>query len=155
MLYWLTYLTSESKIDKIDGRLAGIENLLRTALKAAPLQRSPIESGTSGIKTSDSTVLEDAPSDPAPFSGFTGPNADSILAQEVVQQTVGDSLDALSDEPLRNALHSLGQIVSKMKADAIEPSLKPLDGVGATPSEELIVPEWHQVQPLLERAQRE
>lgn len=124
-------------------------------MKTTPLQRSPAEHATTGSKTSDTLVLDDGPSDPAPFSGLTGTTADSILAQEVVEQTVGGSPDALRDETLRTALHSLGQIVSKMKADATEPSLKPIDGPDTMTSNDHVSPEWQEVRPLLERAERE
>lgn len=103
---------------------------------------------------SETGEIEEATSDPAPFSGFTGPSADSILAKEVVEHTLGGSPVALKDEKLRTALHSLEHIVGRMKADATEPSLRPLGIIGSTPSDEPILPQWDEAWPLLQRAQR-
>lgn len=90
----------------------------------------------------------------APFSGFTGPNADSILAKEVVEHTVEGDLVALN-EKLRTALQSLEQIVGRMKADATEPSLKSLANLGSNLTEEPPLPRWDDVSAVLNKAQSE
>jgi len=98
-------------------------------------------------------VLEEAPGDRAPFSGLTGPSADSIQAKEIVEQTIGGNAVVLQDEKFKGALQSLEQIVGRMKADATEPSLKSLDVPNQSVPAEPILPRWEEILPLLQRAQ--
>ena len=101
----------------------------------------------------DTPILEVVQNDAVPFSGFTGPSADSILAKEVVEQTLEESPVALKDENLTAALRSLEQIVGRMKADAAEPSLAPLGTMELSPTKDAHLPMWDEVSRLLERAQ--
>lgn len=149
--------SSENKIDQIDARLADIESLLRSNLRASnPDTRQALRQDNSSVIRDPAGSLsrtnqdEMAAGEPTPYSGFTGPGADSILAHEVVEQTLGSSPHILKDERLVTALRSLQQIVGKMKTGAAEPSLKPLSAIV---SREPVIPHWDDVSALLEKAQ--
>jgi len=149
---------SENKIDGIESRLAGIEGLLRDHLSAlkAPAGSASVTGSTvkAALRSqSQDVVIEEAPGDRAPFSGFTGPSADSIQAKEIVEQTIGGNAVVLQDEKFKGALQSLEQIVGRMKADATEPSLKSLDVPNQSVPAEPVLPRWEEILPLLQRAQ--
>ena len=91
-----------------------------------------------------SSSLDDTNGINVPFSGYTGPNADSILAKNVVEQTVGGSPLVLQDAHLKAALTSLQDIVDRLKLDTSGPNIPELSQSIDGP-----VPDWQEVDSIL------
>ena len=126
----------ENKIDRIEERLASIEDLLRQYLPAVTPRAEP--------------TLERAAAAPeiVAVDGYTGPHADSLRAREAFEQVAGHNAAIASDHALDAALVSLRGVMDKLKADGVGPT----GDSGA--SAQTPLPSWEDAHATLLRAKR-
>lgn len=119
LLNWSLMDNSEKKIDRIEDRLAGIENVLAnlaTKLNDLDLHRDPTEhssqsrSSRKGVGRSPST-FEEAPT-PAPFEGETTIRNQSGYARELLAKAVGSTPSIEQNAEVKSALAALGDLVA-------------------------------------------
>jgi hypothetical protein len=119
LLNWSLMNNSEKKIDRIEDRLAGIENVLAnlaTKLNDLDLHRDPTDhssqsrSSRKGIGRSPST-FEEAPT-PAPFEGETTIRNQSGYARELLAKAVGSTPSIEQNAEVKSALAALGDLVA-------------------------------------------
>ncbi len=112
---------SEKKIDRIEDRLAGIENVLAslaTKLGSLDLQKDSHESSSqsrssrAGPSRSSGSILVDAPT-PAPFEGESSINSQSDYAREMLAQAIGSTPSIGQNEEVKTALTALSEMVSQ------------------------------------------
>ncbi|KAF2156893.1 hypothetical protein K461DRAFT_289264 [Myriangium duriaei CBS 260.36] len=136
----------ETKIDRIESRLANIEKLLQ--------QSATTGSSSSTRETPSDSILdhfEDAYSVQAPDDNDLGFRAESTAAKNVFEQAVSRDAAVQQDVPLRRSLDALRGMVDRVHLD-IEGSLKDPNAVSTTGSTSTPPPPtWPQVKPLLER----
>jgi hypothetical protein len=115
---------SEKKIDRIEGRLAGIENVLASLaakLGDLDLRRDSTEhssqsrSSRKAIGRSPGT-LEDAAT-PAPFEGETAINSQSDYARELLTKAVGSTPSIEQNAEVKSALRALTELVPRQGQD--------------------------------------
>jgi hypothetical protein len=111
---------SERKIDRIEDRLAGIENVLAnlaTKLGDLDIRRDPTESSSQsrssrrGIGRSPGPMA-DAPT-PAPFEGETAMDSQSGYVQELLARAVDSTPSVGQNAEVRSALHALNGLVTR------------------------------------------
>jgi hypothetical protein len=112
-------IDSEKKIDGIEDRLAGIEQILQTLslrLGASPwlLTKSNTQS-PSNVETIVNPGVTDSP---AAFEGNTTTHAHSVFAREVLERAVGSSPMTGQNPEMNAALTSLQGIVSRLSVQA-------------------------------------
>ncbi|KAI4650118.1 uncharacterized protein J4E78_008400 [Alternaria triticimaculans] len=112
---------SEKKIDRIEDRLAGIENVLAslaTKLSSLDLQKDSHESSSQsrssrvGPSRSPGSVLVEAPT-PAPFEGESSINSQSDYAREMLARAIGSTPSIGQNEEVKLALTALSEMVSQ------------------------------------------
>ncbi|KAI4948530.1 hypothetical protein J4E91_005954 [Alternaria rosae] len=112
---------SEKKIDRIEDRLAGIENVLAslaTKLGSLDLQKDSQESSSQsrssrvGPTRSPGSALVEAPT-PAPFEGESSINSQSDYAREMLAQAIGSTPSIGQNEEVKLALTALSEMVSQ------------------------------------------
>lgn len=128
---------SESKIDRIEARLANIERLLQERLPQTPHSSA----APARIPVRSDPVIE--------VDGYTGPHADSLAAKEAFEQVAGVSPAIASDESLRVALASLRGIIDRIKGEEDD---SPASGLHAT---KLALPTWEEMTSILDRIESE
>jgi hypothetical protein len=113
---------SEKKIDRIEDRLSGIENVLsRLASKLGDLdlqtdaterssQSRPSRVGSRVGSGKSPTLATDATT-PAPFEGETAINSQSGYARALLTKVVGDTPSIGQNAEIKSALSALGDIV--------------------------------------------
>ena len=116
----LTFL-SEKKIDRIEDRLAGIENVLAslsTKLGNLDLQKdwndstSQSRSSRVGAARSPGSGLTDAPT-PVAFEGESSINSQSDYAREMLAQAIGSTPSIGENKEVKMALTALSEMVSQ------------------------------------------
>ncbi|KAI4621494.1 uncharacterized protein J4E87_006711 [Alternaria ethzedia] len=109
------------KIDRIEDRLAGIENVLAslaTKLGSLDLQKDSHESSSQsrssrvGPSRSPGSVLVEAPT-PAPFEGESSINSQSDYAREMLARAIGSTPSIGQNEEVKLALTALSEMVSQ------------------------------------------
>ncbi|KAI4631061.1 hypothetical protein J4E83_002589 [Alternaria metachromatica] len=109
------------KIDRIEDRLAGIENVLAslaTKLGSLDLQKDSQESSSQsrssrvGPSRSPGSVLVEAPT-PAPFEGESSINSQSDYAREMLARAIGSTPSIGQNEEVKLALTALSEMVSQ------------------------------------------
>jgi hypothetical protein len=109
---------SEKKIDRIEDRLAGIENVLAslaTKLGDLDLRRDSTEISSqsrSSRRTAGRSpgTLEEAGT-PAPFEGETAIASQSDYARELLRKAVGSTPSIEQNAEVKSALHALNELV--------------------------------------------
>ncbi|KAF2127627.1 hypothetical protein P153DRAFT_398225 [Dothidotthia symphoricarpi CBS 119687] len=110
----------EKKIDRIEDRLTGIEDLLESlALKLGNLDvrrdstehSSQSRSTRYGTARSPAAVVE--PNTPAPFEGETAINSQSGYARELLAQAIGSTPSIGQNAEVQSALNALGELVTR------------------------------------------
>ncbi|RMZ70077.1 C6 transcription factor [Pyrenophora seminiperda CCB06] len=111
----------EKKIDRIEDRLAGIENVLAslsTKLGNLDLQKdwhdsaSQSRSSRVGTVRSPGSGLADAPT-PTPFEGESSINSQSDYAREMLAQAIGSTPSIGENKEVKMALTALSEMVSQ------------------------------------------
>ncbi len=115
-------LPSVKKIDRIEDRLAGIENVLESlAAKLGNLDigrdsdsnsNSQPRSTRAAQTKSPSALLVDTPT-PATFEGETTINSQSDYAQKLLVQAIGNTPSIGENAEVKSALHALQELVSQ------------------------------------------
>jgi hypothetical protein len=115
-------LDSEKKIDRIEDRLSGIEQILeRLATKLADLElpkhqkteQTSQSKSTSKTSRSPHSSIDVHNSTPAPFEGETALNAQSEVARALLLQAVGNTPSMRQNTEVQATLASLKELVSK------------------------------------------
>jgi hypothetical protein len=116
----LTQASSEKKIDRIEDRLAGIENVLESLaakLGSLDLRRDSTENSSqsrshrrrNGISPG---ALDEAPT-PAPFEGETTINTQSDYARELLAKAIGSTPSFEQNTEVKSALLALDDLVKR------------------------------------------
>lgn len=114
-------LHSEKKIDRIEDRLAGIENVLAnlsSKLGSLDLHKdshdtsSQSRSSRVGLSRSPGSALQEAHT-PAPFEGESSINIQSVYAREMLAQVIDNTPSIGQNEEVKMALTALSEIVSQ------------------------------------------
>lgn len=115
---------SEKKIDRIEDRLSGIENVLaKLASKLGDMdlqtesterssQSRPSRTG-SRVNSGKSPTLPTETASPAPFEGETAINSQSGYARELLAKVVGNIPSIGQNEEIKSALSALEDIVTR------------------------------------------
>jgi hypothetical protein len=112
---------SEKKIDRIEDRLAGIEQVLENlAAKLGNLdiqsshteQSSQTKSSRVGKSPKSLSEADIVPSNATPFEGETGFNSQSGLARDFLEQAVGNTPSIVRNADIQAALTSLQDMVA-------------------------------------------
>jgi hypothetical protein len=154
----------EKKIDRIEDRLSGIENVLESlAVKLGnlDLRRDSTENSTRSSRkgTGRSPGTADEAATPAPFEGETTINTQSDYARALLTRAIGSTPSIEHNAEVRSALHALndlvmhqGQVTSASTTNnqaLINRSLSEVD------PESLDKPPWDLVTHVLEQGLRE
>ncbi|KAL5114064.1 hypothetical protein ACEQ8H_008041 [Pleosporales sp. CAS-2024a] len=154
--------TDEKKIDRIEDRLAGIENVLSnlaTRLNDLDLRRDSAEPGSQSRSTRRAIwrtpgTGEEAPT-PAPFEGETTINTQSDYVRELITKAVGSDPATEHDAEVKSALHALnglvlrqGQATSSTTHALVDSTLADMD------PETLAKPRWDDVNSMIDQAYR-
>jgi hypothetical protein len=154
---------SEKKIDRIEDRLAGIENVLASLaskLSDLDLRRDPIENSSQSRSSRKgvgrSPGMLDEASTPAPFEGETTISSQSGYVRELLAKAVGSTPSIEQNAEVKSALTALndlvarqGQIVSSSSSSVsalINRSLADVD------PEKLTKPPWDTVTAMVAKA---
>nr|POE53627.1 hypothetical protein CFP56_28849 [Quercus suber] len=139
--------TSEYKIDRISDRLASIEQLLRTGTVSS--RHSPASDTAISVQNVTSQPTQDDSPSVVPSIGYTGPNAETLAAKDVLEQTMESDPVIQQDQKLGTALASLHNIVGRLDVDT-EASVDYYN-----PSEllQVTLPSWAQVEKILDDAE--
>jgi hypothetical protein len=157
----ITY--SEKKIDRIEDRLTGIENVLESLaskLSNLDLQRSsPVnsdQSRSSGIETGRSHRASTEPPTSAPFEGETALNSQSDYARELLAQAIGSTPSIGQNEEVKSALYALNELVTRqgqVTAPTTSGSQALIDrSLADTDPEKLDSPSWEIISEVLDKA---
>lgn len=110
----------EKKIDRIEDRLASIENVLAglaTRLGNLDLQKddssSQSRSSRVGVNNKSPGITTDAAATPAPFEGETTINSQSGYARELLAQAIGNTPSMEQNAEIRSALTALKELVGQ------------------------------------------
>ncbi|KAJ3549170.1 hypothetical protein NM208_g641 [Fusarium decemcellulare] len=135
----------ERKIDRIESRLASIEQLLRHSSHAPSW--SSVEA-----KQDDSSplLMEESSISGVPAVGHTGIHAESIAAHKTFQQAVGREPSILCDPDLKSALESLCGIINSAQHDTSGPLKDPSIIAPTKDATETLPPTWDQVKAVLQ-----
>lgn len=158
---------SEKKIDRIEERLSGIENVLaKLALKLGDLDLqtdsterssqsrrsrmgSRVESGKSPTLATESTL-------PAPFEGETAINSQSVHARELLAKVVDNTPSIGQNEEIKSALSALGDIVTRQGHVTVSTTATATSLINRALSDvdpaRLERPPWPAVKDMLEKA---
>ncbi|EMD85979.1 hypothetical protein COCC4DRAFT_146409 [Bipolaris maydis ATCC 48331] len=109
----------ERKIDRIEDRLAGIENVLASLsskLGNMDLAKDSPETGSQSRSSragrSPGSGLQEAPT-PAPFEGESSINIQSVYAREMLAQVIDNTPSIGQNEEVKMALTALSEMVSQ------------------------------------------
>ncbi|KAF5853611.1 hypothetical protein GGP41_002140 [Bipolaris sorokiniana] len=110
---------SERKIDRIEDRLAGIENVLASLSSklgnmdlAKDSPETASQSRSSRVGRSPGSGLQEAPT-PAPFEGESSINIQSVYAREMLAQVIDSTPSIGQNEEVKMALTALSEMVSQ------------------------------------------
>ncbi|KAF4464017.1 fungal specific transcription factor domain [Fusarium albosuccineum] len=135
----------EKKIDRIESRLASIEQLLRHSSHA------PSCSSVEAKEDAPSPlVLEESLIPEVPPAGHTGIHAESIAAQKTFEQAVGREPSILHDPDIKSALESLSGIIDRAQHDTSGPLKSPAVTAPTKDATETYPPTWEQVKAVLQ-----
>lgn len=145
----------------MESRLAGIESLLRQTLDSlASLQHNSLSSSSMNTPAGPHSAHAKTPATVAQeeaFEGFTSANAQSQVATDVVEQTLGQDPSFWQDTQLHGALNSLRDLAHKMKRppgdSAAEARSQEASGDGGTAIPE--IPSREDMQGLLQKVRCE
>ena len=155
-------LPSETKIDRIDHRLATIEQLLQQQLNSTGstprTQPRPASSHTTNTHLDHAaaatlSISEDDLSSQTPAAGYIGAQAESMAATSVLEQIIGRDPTIQHDPELKSALKSLRSSVDHHQLDAFGSSRGLTATQLANAASDVIHPGWEQVEALLRRAE--
>lgn len=109
---------SEKKIDRIEDRLSGIENVLEklaAKLGNVDITRDLVEPlGQSKSRNSSGRSTTEVNSGtPAPFEGETTLNRQSVFARELLEHAVGSTPSMETNTDIKDALKSLQEMVDR------------------------------------------
>ena len=115
---------SEKKIDRIEDRLSGIENVLEklaSKLGDLDLQRDSTEPSSqsrhsqvgSRVGSGKSPTSMTEATTPTPFEGETAINSQSGYARELLTEVIGNTPSIGQNEEIKSALSALGDIVTR------------------------------------------
>ncbi|KAF1912991.1 fungal-specific transcription factor domain-containing protein [Ampelomyces quisqualis] len=153
----------EKKIDRIEDRLAGIENVLEslaTKLSDLHLRRDSTEHSSQCRSSRKDTnrspgTIDEAPT-PAPFEGETTINTQSDYAREILARAVDTTPSVGQNAEVQSALRSLGDLVKHHGhltsptvgnlQTLVNPSLADID------PENLSKPPWDMIEIAVKRA---
>nr|POE46225.1 hypothetical protein CFP56_73187 [Quercus suber] len=107
--------TSERKIDLISDRLASIEHLIRNG--STFMRPSPASDAVANAPEAINQENQDEQSPVVPSIGYTGPNAETLAAKNVLEQTMENNPVVQQDQQLRTALASLHNIVGRLDVE--------------------------------------
>jgi uncharacterized coiled-coil protein SlyX len=154
---------SEKKIDRIEDRLAGIENVLAnlaSKLSDLDLQRDPTEtssqsrSSRKGVGRSPGTL--DEATTPAPFEGETTINSQSDYVRELLAKAVGSTPSIEQNAEVKSALSALNDLVAR-QGQIVAPSSLSVNALinrslADVDPEKLTKPPWSAVTDMVARA---
>ncbi|KAF4965820.1 hypothetical protein FSARC_6413 [Fusarium sarcochroum] len=147
---------SETKIDRIESRLASIEQLLRQSsatLSSAVTESvydSPHEISHHEVNSTKPLGASGDHATQVSAAGDVGVQAESIAAKQTLEQTVDQDPILQQDPQLRNALSSLRRIVDCVQSDVDESTtVKPL----SKDVSQARLPDWEEVRLILERVE--
>jgi hypothetical protein len=153
-------LISEKKIDRIEDRLAGIENVLAnlaTKLGNLDLQKdlhdssSQSRSSRVGPSRSPGSALVEAPT-PAPFEGESSINSQSDYAREMLAQVIGSTPSIGQNEEVKLALTALSEMVSQQGQNITSSNPMINHSLADIDPSKLERPPWETAQYALEKA---
>ncbi|KAF2870538.1 fungal-specific transcription factor domain-containing protein [Massariosphaeria phaeospora] len=150
------------KIDRIEERLGGIEQVLESlAAKLGSLSLSRVstepssQSQSSKVARSPIPTSELDPGTPAPFEGETTLNRQSEFARNLLERAVGNVPSVEQNAEVKSALISLqemvsrkGQYITAAQAESLPLFNKSLSEIDASKLER---PPWHIVEDVLEK----
>lgn len=149
-------MSSETKIDRIENRLASIERLLRqssgtwSSATTESLHDSPREISNFRGRIADLDRVNHDQTTQVSAAGDVGVQAESIAATQTLEQTVDRDPILQQDPQLKTALNSLRRIVDCAQSDVDETlTVKPL----STDASQARPPSWELVKPILERVE--
>ena len=162
-LSFCSFWISEKKIDRIEDRLAGIENVLASLaskLSDLDLKRDSTEhssqsrSSRKGTNRSPGTY-DEAPT-PAPFEGETTINIQSDYAREFLAKAVGTTPSIEQNAEVQAALRALGDLV-KHQGQVTAPTVGNLQSLinrslADVDPEKLSKPPWDTIEIVVKRA---
>lgn len=151
---------SEKKIDRIEDRLAGIENVLAslaTKLGNLDVSRDAAESSSQsrssrvGVSNRSPGSMAEAAT-PAPFEGETTINRQSDYARDLLAQAVGRTPSIVQNAEIKSALTALGELVSQQGQNTLSPHpLINRDFAEWNPAK-LEKPPWEEISNALDKA---
>lgn len=138
---YVAYIYSEDKIDRMDGRLASIEQLLQRLTK----QPSAPATHVTDSPASSSHAINDGKR-ALTYNVGTGPNVDVAAAKELFEKTVGSSPKL--QQSVAEALQALQGIVGRLDVDS------EMNHIAAPPQKlvDVAPPPWSEVASILQRA---
>jgi hypothetical protein len=155
---------SEKKIDRIEQRLSGIEDILeRLATKLDSMDNPADHIGprtqakNTNVRKSPRPAGEMTPPSPAPFEGETALNAQSEYAREFIEKAVHSTPSIVQNKEVQAALASLKSMVNRHNIyGATKSELQPLfDKVTAdVDASTLERPPWEAINDVIEKATR-
>lgn len=151
-------ICSETKIDRIESRLASIEQLLRQSSNASSsdsAQQTPDSLQPSNMPSSYAPHLEDSSNAQTPATGGIGLQVESMAAKNVLEQTIARDYAVQHDPQLILALESLRGIVYRTQLDVSSASRGLSNASLAKSALEAPLPGWEQVKLVLDRAESE
>lgn len=153
-------LCSENKIDRIESRLASIEQLLqRSSRRVSSPSSQPTPASSYSVNTHNSHAThtsdpEDDSTNQTPATGDIGLRVESVAAKNAFEHTINQDRTAQQDPHLSSALASLRRIVERIQYDGSSSSTNltsnPLADSALDPSHL----DWSQIRMLLEKAGR-
>ncbi|KAF5010795.1 hypothetical protein FDECE_3057 [Fusarium decemcellulare] len=140
----------ERKIDRIESRLASIEQLLRhSSHVSSSLSVEAKEDDPSPLLLEESSIPE------VPPAGHTGTHAESMAAQKTFEQVVGREPSILCDPDLKSALESLCGIIDRAQHDTSGPLKDPSIIAPTKDTPKALPPTWDQVKAVLQVVEKE
>lgn len=149
---------SESKIDRLESRLANIESLLRQATGTSSPSTHPTPASSHASNRPSNHAANHSPlgedyNGRTPVTGDIGLRVESMAAKNALEQTIGRDLAVQQDPLLMSALESLRGIVNCAQLDASDPPIALNTTSLAKSASEAPLPDWEQVRTLLDRAE--
>jgi hypothetical protein len=151
---------SEKKIDRIEDRLAGIENVLAAlASKLGNLDLQKNSNDSSSNSRSSRIGITRSPgggatetSTPAPFEGESSINSQSDYAREMLAQVIGSTPSIGQNEEVKTALTALSDLVSQQSNSTSSSNPLINRSLAEVDPAKLERPPWDDVTLVLEKA---